>query len=120
MTQPNITAVYKLEETGSQTMGFASMERYFLNQKDAVKAFISKIKEYRKSEDLASKKDLDGKKPIKITENPKSFGGHKVIKEAWASVWDSYTIPEEGTEWEIGSLRLQVLEIKLEVSHDPT
>ena len=102
--------IYKIEESGSRSMGFTTFEKYFQHEADARKAFDQKIKDYRKSGELAKKRDLDGKSPIQIKENPKSFG-QKVLLEAWVAVWDRYDIPEEGTEWDIGSLRLQIIVI---------
>jgi len=102
--------IYKIEESGSSSMGFTTFEKYFQHEADARKEFDQKIKEYRKSKELAKKSDLDGKNPIQIKENPESFG-RKVLREAWVAVWDRYDIPEEGTEWDIGSLRLQILVI---------
>ena len=102
--------IYKIEESGSRSMGFTTFEKYFQHEADARKAFDAKIKEYRKNGELAKKSDLDGENPIRIKENPESFG-KKVLREAWISVWDRYDIPEEGTDWDIGSLRLQIIVI---------
>jgi hypothetical protein len=42
----------------------------------------------------------------------------EAIAEAWISVWDRYDIPEEGTEWDIGAMRVQVIEIEVEEGHE--
>lgn len=103
--------IYKLEESGSRTMGIPSFEKFFEDESDARKAFDAKIQEYRKSGDLAKKSDLDGNQPIRIQENPQWFG-RKVLREAWASVWDSWET-DCGTEHDIGSLRLQIIEVEV-------
>ncbi|RUS41939.1 hypothetical protein [Cohnella sp. AR92] len=103
--------IYKLQESGSRSMGFPTLEKYFQHQKDALIAFDAKIKEYRKSKELAKKKDLDGGKPIKIFENPESFQT-KVLKEAWISVWDCCRT-DCGEEWDIESVHLEIIEIEV-------
>ncbi|MEK3867659.1 hypothetical protein MHH60_29775 [Paenibacillus sp. FSL H7-0716] len=105
--------IYKIEESGSRTMGFACYEKYYQHKADALKAFDEKIKGYRKSKELAKKSDLDGENPIKIEKDAEKLRG-EAIAEAWIAVWDRYDIPEEGTEWDIGSMRVQVIEIEVE------
>lgn len=102
--------IYKIEESGSASMGFTTFEKYFQHEADARRAFEQKIKEYRKSGDVVKKSDLDGKNPIQIKENPESFG-RKVLRQAWVAVWDRYDIPEGGTEWNIGSIQLKIIVI---------
>jgi hypothetical protein len=58
--------IYKIDESGSRTMGFTCYEKHYLHKADAIKAFDEKIKAYRKSKELAKKSDLDGENPIKI------------------------------------------------------
>jgi len=50
--------IYKIEESGSSSMGFTTFEKYFQHEADARKEFDQKIKEYRKSKELAKKSDL--------------------------------------------------------------
>ncbi|WP_411552216.1 hypothetical protein [Paenibacillus lautus] len=106
--------IYRLQESGSRSMGFTTFEKYFQHESDAKKAFDEKIKEYRKSKDLVKRSDLDGQKPIRIDDNPRRFGIKKnVVKEAFIAVWDEFHIPEEGTEYDIGSLHLEIIEIEV-------
>lgn len=107
--------IYRLQESGSRSMGFTTYEKYFQHEADARKAFDEKIKEYRRSKDLAKKSDLDGQKPIRIDNNPQRFGSVKknVVIEAFIAVWDEFHIPEEGTEYDIGSLHLEIIEIEV-------
>lgn len=101
--------IFKLQESGSRSMGFPTLEKYFQHESDAKKAFDEKIKEYRKTEELANKRDLDGSEPIRIINEPESFG-QKVLKEAWISVWDSCQT-DCGEEWDIGSVQIEIIEI---------
>ena len=83
----------------SDTMGFGSEEKYFLNSKKAEKEFYEKLQHVISNKHLASKDDLDGSNPWKIC--TKDFLKETVIMVADYHYRGSWNNPECGQESEI-------------------